>query len=1092
MYNIILRSGITKRVCHKILLAMRLTAVILLATLMHVSAATLGQRITLNTKNKPLSSVLKEIRKQSGFDFYFDEKTVPATQYVDISVKNATLQETLETAFKGLKLRYDIDGKLVTISKAESRTILDKVADIFASIDVTGKVISSDGSALPGATVKVKGTTRTTTTNADGEFSLKEVDEREVIVISFIGYETRELRVTANMSNIVLQSNTSGLNEIQIIGYGTTTQKLNTGSVKSIKADEIGRQPVNNPLLALQGNVAGVYVAQSSGLPGAGISVNIRGRNSIGAGNEPLYIVDGIPFNSRPIEQQSGGGYSLGANGDTSPFTSINPADIESMSILKDADATAIYGSRGANGVILITTKKGKAGKTDVNINLYSGFGNPASKMDLLNSEQYLALRQQAFSNDGVTPSAFNAPDLLNWGNENRDFQKILIGNTGHVTEATASVSGGQKNTTFFASGTYRNEGSVFPGSKGYQRGSGLLNASHSSENKRFNVAVSVSISKDKNTLTPVDITSDALMLPPNYPLYNSDGTFFWDNNFQNPLAIVNNPYQTKANNTRATLSLGYEIITGLRIKTDLAYNRQQSDQQLSYLQSNGGPSGNATMSYLSSNVAEGLTIEPQANYNKTFGRSKLQVVIGGTYQSSDATTPYFVGISGIPLDKLIYNLASAENIMNISNSVSQYRYVSVFGRANYQIDDKYILNISGRRDGSSRFGPNKKFGNFGAVGAAWIFSSEEFAQKSLSWLSFGKLRASYGAVGNDQIPDYGYLATYRNNNFKYGNAVAYYPVRYPNDDYSWESTDKMELALELGFLKNRILFTAAGFIHRTRSMLVDSPLSYQTGFESYQANLPAVVQNTGLELELNTTNIEQKDFSWKSSINVTIPRNKLISFPDLERSSYANEYIVGQPLSVINLYRVKKIVNGLVEIEDVDGDGTISPGISANGRGDYVNVGYSSPKMYGGFTNTFQFKNLQLDVFLQFARQAGFSNQYLSETPPGFMNNMSTSLLNSGLRPTADYGDAFYSYLDYTQSERVLSDASFIRAKNISLSYKLPAKWTEKLKISNCNIYMRGQNLFTITNYEGLDPETQTLSVPPLKMFTLGIQCSL
>jgi hypothetical protein len=365
-----------------------------------------------------------------------------------------------------------------------------------------------------------------------------------------------------------------------------------------------------------------------------------------------------------------------------------------------------------------------------------------------------------------------------------------------------------------------------------------------------------------------------------------------------------------------------------------------------------------------------------------------------------------------------------------------------------------------------------------------------------MPWMSFGKLRASYGTVGNDQIADYGYLSTYRNNNYKYGGAVAISPARLANPDYSWENTRKMEVAMELGIAENRVLFTATAFRNRTNNMLVSNPLSAQTGFSSYQANLPALVQNTGLEFELNTRNIEKENLGWKSTFNLTIPRNKLISFPEIENSTYANTYVVGQSLSILNLYRVKDIVNGIVQIEDANGDGVISTGIAANGLGDYVKVGQIAPKMYGGFTNNFRYKNWQLDVFLQFTVQKGYSNRYASTNPPGSFKNQDADILNVGLKPTASFGTpAYNSYLLYTYSDRVISDASYIRAKNISLSYRFPEKWTERINMKNVNLYLRGQNIFTISNYQGLDPETQQQFgnvVPPLKMFTVGIQCSL
>lgn len=1075
---------------------MRLTTVILLASLMQVSAATFAQRITMTAKNVSLSAVLKEVRKQSGFDFYYDNKIIPKDHKISISVRNASLDETLMIVLQNLQLNYDVEGRIITISKKKEPSVFNRLLEVFSDITVRGRVVSEKGVALAGATVKVKGGNLSVSTDAKGAFSLSGVNEQATIIVSFVGYEPREIKASADMGDISLQPSNAGLNEVQVIGYGTTTQRLTTGSVKAIRSDEIGRQPVANPLLALQGNVAGMYISQNNGLPGSAMNVSIRGQNSIGAGNSPLYIVDGVPFDASPVNMQAGGAYSMGAQGETSPFNSINPTDIESISILKDADATAIYGSRGANGVVLITTKKGKAGQTRFSGNLYTGLGNVASKIKMLNSDQYLALRREAFANDGEAFDETNAPDLTNWGTGTRDFQKELIGKTSRLTEGSFSISGGEKNTVYLLSGTYRNEGTVFPGDKSYQRGSALLNLNHVSVNERFKANVSVSFSKDVNNLTPTDLTNAALMLPPNYPLYNADGSFYQDNNFQNPLAANSNPFRSRTENLNSNIGMQYRIVDGLELKTSFGYSKMSNDQRHAFLKSNSGLSGFETISVMSANFKEGVIIEPQVNYDKIIGIGKLQIVVGGTYQQSRSEKPYFQSLRGFSSEKMVFNRASAQFVDYADNSSSDYKYASVFGRVNYQIKQRYIVNLSARRDGSSRFGPNNRFGNFGAVGVAWIFSEEDFFKSAFNWISFGKLRASYGAVGNDQIADYGYLSTYRSNNFSYGGTPSIYPARLANPDYSWESTNKIDLALDLGFLKDRILFSVTAYRNRTNNMLVNRPLSHQTGFTSYQANLPAMVQNSGLELELNTTNIQNDDFSWKTSFNLTIPRNKLLSFPGISNSSYANSFIVGQPLGILNMYHLTGIVDGIPQFQDLNGDGQISSGVGANDLGDYVTAGQLAPRLFGGLSNNLRYKNWQLDMLLQFSRQKNYSNRYLSESPPGSLMNQDAEILNLGLRPTATFGtEAYDAYLLYSNSDAVISDASFLRLKNVSLSYSLPEKITKRLKMDRCNLYLRGQNCFTITNYQGLDPETLNdfgHVLPPLRMYMFGIQFSL
>ncbi|MEJ2901694.1 TonB-dependent receptor [Pedobacter panaciterrae] len=1073
---------------------MKITIFFLFVTLMQVSAAGLAQNITFKKKSATLEQVFREITRQSGYNFFYPDAKIDHRKSLNADFRETPLKVVLDQIFDGSGYFYTIDDKNIIVKSAPISAASGSGKS--KRIDVHGTVTDDKGAVLAGASVHVKNATKTALTDKNGHFLLVDVEPGATIIISYLGFQTREVAAAADLGTISLQPGVSGLDEIQIIGYGTTTQKKSTGSIKSIKASEIARQPVTNPLLALQGNVPGMYISQTNGLPGSAVNIRIRGQNSIGAGNNPLYIIDGVPFNSEPINQQSGGSYSLAANGNTSPFNSINPNDIESISVLKDADATAIYGSRAANGVVLITTKQGKSGKARVNFNVYTGVGRSASKMSLLNTQQYLELRRQAFENDNSVPDESNAPDLTLWGEGYTDFQKLLFGNSAHITEASTSLSGGSETTTFMLSGTYRNEGSVLPGDQGYKRGSLLFKVNHTSADSKFNASMSSSISKDVNNLNPVDVTSLALTLPPNYPLYNPDGSLYWDNNFSNPLAMLRDPSRSSTYNIITNVNLGYKILPELTLKTSLGYNRMGNDERNSYLQSNSGPDAFDTFTSLGSHVTEGFIIEPQLNYNKNFGKGKLEVLAGGTYQVSESTTPYSAGLSGFANERLAFNMSSAADIIWLDNFLSRYKYASVFGRVNYQLNEKYILNASFRRDGSSRFGPEKKFGNFGAVGAAWIFSEEEFIKNSLSFLSFGKLRASYGTIGNDQIPNYGYLSTYRSNNFRYGDLPGMYPARIPNPEYSWESTRKLEIALEMGFLKDRIMFSVAGYRNRTSNMLVESPLSPQTGFSFFQANLPATVQNTGIELELNTENIKTKNFTWNTSFNITIPRNKLVSFPNILETEYANTYIVGQPLSIIPAYHVTGISNGIAQFEDVNGDGEISTGIAANGQGDFIVAGQTDPRLYGGLSNSLSYKGLQLDIFIQFTRQTGYNSRFESTRPPGSLFNQDMDLVKDGLRPTAEFGtEAYECYIRYAMSERAVSDASFARLKNVSLSYSLPQAWTKSLHINGASIYLRGQNLLTLTKYQGLDPEMANLPgfvVPPQRLYTIGVQFSL
>nr|HVY74467.1 SusC/RagA family TonB-linked outer membrane protein [Puia sp.] len=827
-------------------------------------------------------------------------------------------------------------------------------------------------------------------------------------------------------------------------------------------------------------------------------------------GNDHLYIVDGVPVVSTPLNQFKG------ANGDQSPLVSINPNDIERIDVLKDADATAIYGSRGANGVVLITTKKGKAGKTDVNVNVFTGASKASRFIDMLNTPDYLALRQQAFQNDSVAPTPDNAPDLLTWKQgAYTDWQRYLFGNTSQVTQAQLSISGGNEGTSFLLSGTFHNEGTVLPGNSGYKRGSAHFNIDHSSRNQKFNITASINYSLDKNNSMPTDI-SQFYNLSPNYPLYDSSGNYYWFGNIQNPAAYLLRTYETSTSSLIGNTVARYTILPGLNLKLSLGYTQSGMNQLLTLPDKSFSPANSpgSSAQYGFSDVKSYIA-EPQADYNLHLGQGNLQVLAGASWQQSISEGHSLYG-TGYSSDALLKNMLAASSLSVLNYDYAQYNYESVFGRINYNWAQKYILNASFRRDGSSRFGPDNRFGNFGSVGAAWLFTNESFAHKALAFLSSGKLRASYGTTGNDQIGDYQYLDSWSSAYFSYGNISGLYPTRLLNAKYSWEVNHKLEAAIELGFLKDRVLFSADYYNNRSGNQLLGYNLSPQAGFDSYIANLPAKVQNSGWELELNTINIKNQNLTWTSSFNITIPSNKLLSYPGLDQSADAYSYVVGQSIRIVKGYHFTGVDpnTGLPGFLDVDKDGSVSEGT------DYVVIGSTLPHFYGGFQNDVSWKGFRLSIFFQFVKQEGPTYDYgAMATPYGAMYNKPNIALQRWQQPgdqtsipratTTSSNDAYELYGDYyTNSDAAWGDASYIRLKNLSLSYDL-TRWTRALKINNSAVYVQVQNLFTITHYKGFDPETKgfdrtnvspvlpfgtiiPVTAPTLKTYTVGLRFSL
>jgi TonB-linked SusC/RagA family outer membrane protein len=957
-----------------------------------------------------------------------------------------------------------------------------------ASTIISGQIIDNNKKAIGGVTVLVETSNNGCVTDNQGHFLVSTALKSGKIKISFLGFETVELNFDNSSKPFLvhLVTTVNSLNAIQVIGYGTTTKRLNTGSVSSISAKEIEEQPVSNPIAALQGRASGVSIQTQNGLPGGGISVQIRGQGSIASGTDPLYIVDGVPFLSASISTAI-----TPANGNINPLSILNPGDIERIDILKDADATAIYGSRAANGVILITTKKGKSGRTNFDIDVNQGYSEIGKYAQLMNLPQYLEMRAEAFKNDGITPDASSAPDLLVWSQTHSiNWQKYEFGHKAAMTNIQTNLTGGDGSTQFLFSTNYRDEGTIFPGNENYKKGGGYLNLSHSSIDKKFTGTLSVSYELDDNH-TLYNASTALALLPPNYPVYNSDGTYNWEAGL-NPVAQLGQVSRIQSNNLIVNGTFQYEIIKGLNIKTSLGYTRYAIDQLATLPQDSQNNLYETPLAtaYQSDNTSSSYIIEPQLNYSLSTANGKLSALIGATIQNTISQGDNLTE-TGINNPALLGNISAASTITGF-NTYTDYKYASLFSRLNYEWLQQYILDLNFRRDGSSRFGDNRQFGNFGAAGAAWIFSEEGFIRDRLPFLSFGKLRGSYGVTGNDQIADYKYLTAYGSSS-NYGGTSSLAPSRIANPDYGWETTHQLETALELGFLQSRIMLKTAWYKRRSDNQLVPFPLPYQSGFSSYEANLPATVQNTGWEIDLNTINIKSKDVSWTSTFNLTIPKNILMSYPGLAGSAYANSLVVGQDLTVYKGYRFTGInaQTGVASFEDVNHDGTISY------PQDVEVLGKTSPLLYGGFGNSVSVHGLELDVFFEFRKQ------YAPEYAPGYgsaTENEPTSILNRWQSPgnvtnipkfTTDYSNIAL----LSGSSAQFGDDSYIRLKNISISYNLSPELLKKLDIKALKFFIEGENILTFTDKNRIsDPEilASSGSVPPLKTFVAGLKITL
>jgi TonB-linked SusC/RagA family outer membrane protein len=1096
-----------KPISLKITKTLNFAILITFITCFKVSAILNAQQVNLTLKNAPLETAFNEIKKQTGYSFWYDKEDLNNAAKISINVKNAGLKETLDQCFKNQPYTYEIFDKTIVV-KRKAKNNSGQINNKNINLNIRGKVTDGQDSPMSGVSVKLIGTNKVTITDKDGQFSIDVPDENAVLQFTYLGFASIEHKVKKDrFLNIILKEELNTLQSVEInAGYYTVKERERTGSISRVDAKTIEKQPISNPLMALQNRVPGLEITQQTGVPGGGFTVQIRGRNSITSGTDPLYIIDGVTFPSTKISANSSATIYIGAN----PLSTIDANDIQSIEVLKDADATAIYGSRGANGVILITTKRSKNGESNISASVMQGINEVASKIEMLNTQQYLDMRREAFKNDGLAPGATDYDINGTWEqNKYTDWQDYFIGSKGSTTNASVSVSGGNENSNYLLGGNYYREGTVFVGNSTYQRAGMHTSINFGSPKSRLTAQFTGSYNHIQSNLLRTDLTY-LITLAPNFPdLYDEYGKLNWANN-----TIVNNPIsellRTNESGTDtfvANVSIRYRILNNLFFSTSAGYTMIKRIEYVNFPTSTLSPanpsynSPTARNADFSDNFNNNLLVEPQLNYTGNIGRGKLEALAGMSIQENNSQFRTIRG-AGFSSDELMDNLASAATLTINELKYTQYRYIAGFGRINYSFANKYFLNITGRRDGSTRFGPDKQFAYFGAVGAAWIFSEEKLFKDNIPYLSFGKLRASIGLTGNDQITDYQYLQLWNNSAGTYQGNATLTPTRIANPDYAWEINRKSEVALQLGFLNDRIRFETAYYRNISSNQLVGMALPLSVAYPNIQSNLPAKVQNTGLEFDLNWRIIEQKEIGWTVGLNLTIPKNKLINYPGLETSSNSSNFIIGEPLTIRKIYNTTINQNtGIYQFEDYDGNGTI------NSRDRFL-YKFIGQYYYGAINNSIRFKQFTVDFLVSFNKQNG--NNYMANianTPGRWVAN--SPLVN---QPVVVL-DKWKNPNDVTKIQRFttitsnstlytmakgdgglsIQDASFMRLKNISLSYNLPKQWLQLLGLKNAQLLFQGQNIFTFTKYVGLDPESQSMSnLPPLRSLVAGIRINL
>lgn len=1101
-----------KKGLHKLFLVMRLTTLGILFCIMQVSAATFAQRINLKAKNISYEKLFKNIEQQSGYTFVYDPDVLRALPNFNIEINDASLAQVMDKTLADKPLTYRIIDNIVVVRIKEAIPAVTRNELILISGQVTGH----DNNPLPGATVKVKGSTVIGgwVTDAQGRFNALVNSKDVVLVFSYVGYQTQEVRIEDIKSpfTIYLKEDVGKLDEIQVIAYGQTTKRLNVGDQTTVTAKEIEKYPVGNVLTALQGTVPGMVITQSTGQAGSSFNVIIRGQNGLSTAS-PLYVIDGIPYTGGSFTSYKSN-YLGSSNSAYDALSLINPLDIESINVLKDADATSIYGSRGANGVILITTKKGKAGDTKIDLNIFSGISNATRVPQLLNTQQYLQMRREAKKNDNaaILPTDY---DINGTWDTTRytDWTKEFLKGTSYTTNAQASISGGGSNVSYLVSGNYRRATNVQQLVGGADQTSSLhFNLNSTSDNRKFNLQFTGGYTYNFNNMPSADLTNSANLAPDAPALRNPDGSLnFQNNTLFNPLSIANSIGRTTLSNLTSSMVASYQLTRDLKALATIGYNKQSLNEflaiPLAAIQPSNialGAKGSANYTWNNNSY---WSIEPQIEYNHTISKGTLGVLVGASLQKqlTDATQLQANGYSN---DLLINNITAASSItpFGLGYNAYNYKYSALYGRLNYNWQNKYILDLSGRYDGSSKFGQDRQYHFFYATGAGWVFSSENFSKSKLPFLSFGKIRVSYGTSGNDQIGVYQYLENFNTitSTNPYQGVPGIIPTNLPNPYLSWETVAKANIGLELQFLKGRISFQGNLFRNRTTNVLSGVPLSSTTGFTSITQNYDAKIQNKGFDATLSTINIQSKSFTWSTTFIISKQRNSLLSFPN------ANALTLRQLSQSVNTIFVNRYAGvdpqtGLYQYYDKDGK--IVSTYSSSGS-DQIKTITTDPGYFGSISNSVSFKNFTLSFLFRGIKQTGASpfGQVLNTGfAPGLVNiNYPTLILNHWQKPgdvamfgkfTSSFTPTLINALNAKNRyiDAYYGDASYIRLQNASFSYQFDDEIAKKCHLRNLRIYVLGENLATITGYNFSDPETQNFQkMAPLRTITFGIQASL
>lgn len=1082
---------------------------------MAAAAKAQSKRLNVEVNNASLETVFRIVRQQSNYLFIFkDENLAAAAEKITLRLKDATIEQVMERCLEGSPLTYQIVDNTVILMKrnaAENRQ---------AAVKLSGSVKDAEtGDALPGVTITVRGTTIGATTDASGNFVLNNVTPPATLVFSYIGFSTLTVEAgTRKEFHVQLQRESRAMQQVVVIGYGTQKKTELTGAIGTFKPSDLNARPVLGPDQLLQGRVAGVNVSSASGMPGGAMRVSVRGIGSLSASNEPLYVIDGVPIIPHDAAMTNFGTKM-------NPLSQLNPGDIASVEVLKDAASAAIYGSRATNGVILITTKSGRKGSGQLTVNAYTGMSEVPNlhKVKMADSKLYLEVANEAIDNYnkqyGYQPGNSKFIPGIDHpypGLPDTDWMNLVL-RKAYTQNIDLSVSGGNDKTTYYISGGFLNQqGTVIHND--LKKYTGRINLA-SEPLSWLRTGVNLSFSYSDNNRVPGSNLGSTVMgrSLPQRPFdrpYKPNGDYYVggtaDLVYHNPIQIL----KEEVANLKNYRMLGnafaeVKFTKALTFKTSFGSDIGYTHDYIYYNQKHPYGTGNGRI-VDERRLLTNLLFENTLNYSRTFGEVKLDLLGGHSFQRMMVSTNGIDG-NGFPAPSFDV-LAAASVINNASTNLYGNAMESYFGRANLAWKNKYLLGMSIRTDGSSRFSPDNRYGYFPSVSAGWLVSKEPFWAMPHTDL---KLRMSYGATGNQEgVSNYAYQSL-TGGGYNYDGKSGIAITGFGNNLLTWEKANQLDAGVELGLMGGTVNLTLDYFRKNTTNLLYNMPIQGTSGFTSITSNIGSML-NTGLEASVNT-NLQFGELTWTSDFNISFIKNRITSLignNDVLSVGNNRALQVGKNIGSIWVYKMTGLFHddkevpeplykigvraGDVKYEDVNGDGNID-------INDRQMVGNSNPDFYGGWNNTFRYRNFDLSLFLNYTygQDVYASSRIMVErlgqnavnVTKKVAENRWTGPGTSNTVPRAIYNHAYNLY----NSTRWMEDGSFLRIRTLALGYELPASWLSRAKVKRLRVYLQADNLWLLTNYSGLDPEVSSdmdprfigednLVLPQPRSFNVGI----